>query len=230
MPNELWMFLVNFFCHWGSLLTSGAFAVLLMIYEHWKNRNITWRNFILIMGLGLFVSCFLAWRDEHHNSEVLKLQKSDLTDKRNVLQARLDASQDEVAHLRDELSRRPPAARVEVIRPLKPEPLKPIERDELRAIPEEIPSGRNDAPFGLKVTIQSDKEIPQPTIEIECDNEITDGTVQAGMSAMAAMNVYTIGNRFRFTGVSPALSPGQPYTVILAGKQHLKLKAVRRIY
>src|SRR5438093_9622959 len=108
MANEFWMFAVNVACHWGSLLTSGVIAVAVMIVEHWINRNIAWRNFILIMGLGLFVSCFLAWHDEHSNSEVLKIEKSDLTSQRGILQAKLDAAQSQINQLLSQLSGRPP--------------------------------------------------------------------------------------------------------------------------
>jgi hypothetical protein len=67
MSIEIWMFIANVVSHWGSLLTGGLIAVAILAIEHWLNRNITWRTFVYVVGVALFISCFLAWHDEHHN-------------------------------------------------------------------------------------------------------------------------------------------------------------------
>ena len=48
-----------------------------MLFEHFRNKNLSWRVFANIMALALLVSCFLAWRDEYHKTVTL----SDATEK-----------------------------------------------------------------------------------------------------------------------------------------------------
>lgn len=230
MANELWLFFLNVIAHWQALLTGGLLALAILIYEHRNGKNVSWRFLLSLMGMALFVSCFLAWHDEHHNSEVLEHDKSKLTGQRDALQAKLDDKQKENDSLRDELSKRPLMPKLEIVEPRKSAPPKPIQADELRAVQVAIPSQHKDAPFGLKVTIQSDHEISQPTIEVESDRLISYAEVNAGMSAMSSSTQGPTGTKFRFSVMFPPLSPSQPYIIILSGKGNLRVKAVHRIY
>ena len=72
-------------------------AILLL--EHYLKRSLSWKVLWYILGAALFVSCFLAWRDEHNNAEILKDQKSALTSERNVLQAKLEGKQDQIEQI-----------------------------------------------------------------------------------------------------------------------------------
>lgn len=106
------MFIVNVLANWQAIVTGGVIAVVILLIEHRLNRNLTWKVLWYVLGGALFVSCFLAWHDEHHNAEVLKGEKSNLTSDRNVLQAKLDDKQHEVDRLRDALAGRPPQVQI----------------------------------------------------------------------------------------------------------------------
>jgi hypothetical protein len=108
MPSEFWMFVVNVLANWQTLLTGGFIAATIFLVEHKMNRNVPWKVIGYVLGGALFLSCFLAWHDEHHNAEVLKVEKYNLTSQRNSLQVKVDDKQQEVDHLRDELANRPP--------------------------------------------------------------------------------------------------------------------------
>jgi hypothetical protein len=108
MPSEFWMFIVNVLSNWQAIVTGGVIAVAILLIEHKINRNLTWKFLWYILGVALFVSCFLAWHDEHHNAEELKVEKSDLISQRNTLQVKVDDKQQEIDHLRDELANRTP--------------------------------------------------------------------------------------------------------------------------
>src|ERR1017187_8346972 len=65
MPNELWMFIVAVFHYWQSLLTGGAIAIVIMIYERKNNKPLRWDVIAGVMVAALFISCFFAWKDQH---------------------------------------------------------------------------------------------------------------------------------------------------------------------
>lgn len=96
MISEFWMFVFNTLAHWLSLLTGGIIALSIFLVEHYKNKSISWRALLLIMGTSLFISSFLAWRDEHQNSELLKVEKATLVGEQSVLQAKVKEKQNEI--------------------------------------------------------------------------------------------------------------------------------------
>ena len=79
MLNEFWLFVVNVAYHYPSLVTGGVIALGIMLYERIRRKNIPWQIFLVVMGSAVFLSCFLAWHDEHHNAEILKQEKFNLT-------------------------------------------------------------------------------------------------------------------------------------------------------
>ena len=97
------MFLVNVVQHWQSLLTGGLIAMAVFIYEHKKGKSVPWRVLVGIMGLCLFISCYLAWHDEHQNSEALKRDKAKLTSDKGALEARVDEKQNQINQLLSQL-------------------------------------------------------------------------------------------------------------------------------
>jgi predicted secreted protein len=107
MFNEILLFLFNVLHHWLALVTGGVIVLLIALYEYKKGKSVPWRRYQFIMGLALFVSCFMAWHDEHHTAEILKLEKSQLTNEKSALQAKLEGKQNEIDLLRDELTKRP---------------------------------------------------------------------------------------------------------------------------
>jgi hypothetical protein len=111
MAQEFWLFILNVAYHYPSLLTGGVIAVGIMFYERIRKKNISWRTFLNILGFALFLSFFLAWRDEHHNAEVLKQEKSNLTVLNASLQGQIGTKQQEIDRLRDERINRPTAER-----------------------------------------------------------------------------------------------------------------------
>lgn len=76
MWREFWMFIPNVIEHWAALLTGGVIAFSIFMYEHRKQEAISWRILVTILGVALFISCFLAWHDEHANSETMIKEKS----------------------------------------------------------------------------------------------------------------------------------------------------------
>jgi hypothetical protein len=96
MVNNIWMFLVNVGAHWTTLPLGGVLGMAILLVEHKLKHSLSWKVLWYILAGALFISCFLAWQDEHHNAEVLKDQKADVTSERNVLQAKLESKQDQI--------------------------------------------------------------------------------------------------------------------------------------
>ena len=107
----------------------------------------------------------------------------------------------------------------------------PLVADLVRMVQENIPSNHDDAKYAIRVTLQSDREIKQPMIEIECDSPISYAEVNAGTSAMMGSPTNLRGTTtFRFSTTFPSLAPAQPYTVIISAQQSIHAVNVRRIY
>lgn len=51
---------------------------ILSIYERYKGKNVTWRTYIVCMGIGAFAGIFVTWIDSHRETEQLKEEKSAL--------------------------------------------------------------------------------------------------------------------------------------------------------
>jgi hypothetical protein len=49
-----------------GLLTGGVIAFVVAGVEHWSGRALTPGLYVSIVALGLFVSCFMAWRKQFH--------------------------------------------------------------------------------------------------------------------------------------------------------------------
>ncbi len=78
--------------------------MLILLWEKWKGKPIQWRWIATFFLWCLFVSCYQAWIDEHHNSEALITDKNKLASDNWSLQNKLDTKQGEVDWLRDHRS------------------------------------------------------------------------------------------------------------------------------
>jgi hypothetical protein len=81
MLKEFWLFVANVLANWQATVTGGCIGVAILLIEHWTKKSLTWRALWYLLAFGLFMSCFLAWHDEHRNSEVLIMDKADVTAK-----------------------------------------------------------------------------------------------------------------------------------------------------
>jgi cell division protein FtsB len=107
MLHEFWLFVVNVACRYPPLVTGGVIALVIMLYERIRKKVVPRKIFLAVMGSALFLSCFLAWHDEHHNAETLKQDKRELAVSNGALRAQVATKQEEIEHLRDELANRP---------------------------------------------------------------------------------------------------------------------------
>ena len=73
-----------------------------LIWEKKRNKAIQWRWIFSFFLFCLFVSCFQAWVDEHHNSEKLISEKLDLSKQEGFWQGQSFAK-DEAIRSRDQL-------------------------------------------------------------------------------------------------------------------------------
>lgn len=74
---DLGLYLGSMFAHWME--TFGGVALLLFaLYEKYRKKETPSRLFWVAALILLGVASFQAWKDEHHNSEVLISEKSDL--------------------------------------------------------------------------------------------------------------------------------------------------------
>lgn len=230
MPNEIWVFAINVIRHWGSLLTGGAIAVAILFIEHWTKKNITWRTFLYAVGAAMFMSCFLAWNDEHHNAEVLKAEKSQLSSDKVVLQLRLDDKQSEIDGLRDELTKRPPpgpSSRASFEEPLTKGGIIINSRN--------FPSADSEAPYGLEITIQAKSEIQPTKLLLDFDHRIErehaswklSGTSPQEASFIIGTGEPPLAPNQYFVGFSqPAFLPKTPVVVTVLSKTPLHLKRI----
>jgi hypothetical protein len=70
-PAEILRFALSTVSHWGSLMTGGIIIAILIAYEHWKKKALSWRLYLWLMGACLFMAGFLAWKDEYNKNEGL---------------------------------------------------------------------------------------------------------------------------------------------------------------
>jgi hypothetical protein len=96
----LWLFAKDLF-HQILFYFGGVGAVGILIWEKKSEKPIKWGLIFAVFLVCLFVACFQAWIDEHHNAETLITEKSKLTSDSYLLQQKLDAKQSEADWLRD---------------------------------------------------------------------------------------------------------------------------------
>jgi hypothetical protein len=83
MSNTLlWFFLSDLF-HQLLFYFGGVVAMLILLWEKWRKTSVNWKWAGAFFLFCLFVSCFQAFVDEHHNSQQLIQEKSDLAGQMN---------------------------------------------------------------------------------------------------------------------------------------------------
>lgn len=192
-----------------------------------------YRGAFIIMGLSFIA--LSTWQFDRADKENKRLsyerQQEQVRSEGNTkyMQGQLDSMSKMLGTLATNST---PAQIVAAVKGVLPRGAKvePIKADELRVVQENIPSSHDDAPFGIKVTIQPDKEIAQVTFELTCDSTIAYAEINAGMQAIQSSSQGPMGNKVRFLVVFPTLSPAQPYTVIISAKQAIRVVGVKRIY
>jgi hypothetical protein len=96
----LFWFLSDLF-HQFLFYFGGVVAMGILIWEKWREKPVQWKWIGAFFLFCLFVSCFQAFVDEHHNSDVLMTEKAQVVSDKNDLQQKLDAKQAEADYLRD---------------------------------------------------------------------------------------------------------------------------------
>ena len=76
-------------------------ALVIGLYEKYQNKPIDWRLVFGSFIFCVFVATFQAWIDEHHNTELLVLEKAVLSSEKSELSYELRDKQREVDYLRD---------------------------------------------------------------------------------------------------------------------------------
>jgi hypothetical protein len=96
-----WLFIGNVFTHWVSAM-SGIVSLTLGIVEYFRKQKVEGVIFCVIAVLFLFVSCDLAWQDEHRNAQLAIAEKSDAYSEKNFWQAQ-SYEKDNALRSRDQL-------------------------------------------------------------------------------------------------------------------------------
>lgn len=62
--RDIETFLLRVGSHLIIVMGGGALIVLMVAWEHYNNRNLSWNAYVYILLASLFIACYLAWRDE----------------------------------------------------------------------------------------------------------------------------------------------------------------------
>jgi len=96
----LWLFAADLFhqilFYFGTVVAMG-----ILVWEKKTGKPISWRRISSFFLFCVFMSCFQAWIDEHHNAETRIGEKAKLSSDNYGLQQKLDAKQAETDWLRD---------------------------------------------------------------------------------------------------------------------------------
>ncbi len=88
MLSDSRAFLLGLWRHWLAVAGGGAISMAIFMAEHLMNRSVPWRVIVIILAAGLFIACFLVWRDEHRRVESLEDEKSALEAESRAQQAK----------------------------------------------------------------------------------------------------------------------------------------------
>jgi hypothetical protein len=105
-------------------------------------------------------------------------------------------------------------------RRLAPTPTRPPLENPVRGVMEEIPSPWGESiPYSIRITLQTTKTIPSPSIAVTCDAEIE--RAEAHMGNLGSMSSTLLSHDKRATHIqwmSPPLTPELPWVVIVGSK------------
>ncbi len=66
MRSDISEFLRGVSAHLFGLLSGGIVAFVVALLEHWSGRSLSPSIYVSIVAIGLFVSCFVTWREQFH--------------------------------------------------------------------------------------------------------------------------------------------------------------------
>jgi cell division protein FtsB len=229
--HEVWLFIRAVWSHWTTLLTGGVVSVVALALDHFTKVTVPPRVVVALMSVFLLVALFQAWSDQYRDARDKSLAAERLELDKKTLQARLEAKEDEIDHLRDELVRRPPLAKVQIIEQATPErrPVAPRELIVTGAKP--VASDLKDAPEAIEFTIQTTARIQPTLLAVKCDGEITRGTFRMGDVSyfMAVREGYGEGGTvYWFSFQQPPFDPATPLVVMLMAKRPIQVLKIER--
>lgn len=189
------------------------------------------RVWIAFMSLALLVALFQAWCDQRRVVLAKSLAVEGLEGDKKTLQAKLEAKQGEIDRLRDELVRRPPLAKVEIIGLAAPErtPLAP--RELIVSPPKPVVSDQKDAPEAREFTIQTTARIQPTLLAVKCDGEIARGIFRMGDMSYFLLTREGYGEKrtvYWFSFQQPPFDPATPLIVTLMAKKPIRVLKVER--
>ena len=96
MGNATWFLFLSDLFHQILFYIGGVLALVELFMTKWLNTPLEKRLFnVLVVGC-LFVACFQAWVDEHHNAEELIKDKSHLAEEKGYWKGQSDAKDQSV--------------------------------------------------------------------------------------------------------------------------------------
>ena len=80
----IWRFFWAVVRHWVSLMTGGAIALALLLYERITSAEVALSIYWAIAAFTVLAATFMAWRDEHGVRETLQKQLDDRKKRRET--------------------------------------------------------------------------------------------------------------------------------------------------
>jgi hypothetical protein len=182
---------------------------------------------VVAVASTVVVSSFLAWHDLYGQNQKQQADINQLKDDKTNLagvikerQAKIDAQKDQINHLKFEAGVVTRSGGGST--PREPEPKITLEHSILKPIRAE-----DGLFYAVQLTVLSDKEIPSPDIEVRTTSPI------AGMEFGRGANGIDGDSEegkivWRFT-ITPKLIRGEPWTIILLGKDPIDIVYAKRV-
>jgi len=229
--GEVWLFLKSVWQYWWAIVGGGAVTMSVAAYERKKKKDVPWPWLVALMAVALLISCFLAWREVHHQSQSQQRDVATLEGDKKALQARLEDRQGEIDRLRDELVRRPFPAKVQIIGPAAAEPKPLAPRELIVTPPKPVVSDQKDAPEAREFTIQTTARIQPTLLAVKCDGEIARGAFRMGDMSYFLLTREGYGEKrtvYWSSFQQPPFDPATPLIVTLMAKKPIRVLKVER--
>jgi hypothetical protein len=213
----VFLFLSDLF-HQILFYIGGVLALLELFMTKWLNTPLEKKLFnTLVIGC-LFIACFQAWVDEHHNGTELIREKSNAVGEREFWKAQSYAK-DEAIRQRDNLLEQNfttlsgtqqalASVSTKILEITKPEPVKITSMSDVI----KFDAKRNHA----QILVFSNKPIPAKVI-IACQNEMSSITAHmAGVRIDYPLTTNQAARNIWYVDIpSPLMGPSSPLSLIL---------------
>ena len=225
--GEAWLFVYSVGQATWLLWSGLVITVALGAYKlRWK-KDLAWAWLVIAVAGTVLVASFLAWRDVYGQTqdqlkEIASLagEKSVLEGEGKVLREELEIKRDEINELRDEVNR----LGIQLSR--KPPPVQDI-----RFVEEVVSSSREDAPYAVKVVIQTNVTTQPTSLVVSCDTELAEGEYRlAGVGAtLGVESGYTKDRRgYRIILKETPFRPETPIVATLTARRPIHVLSVDR--